>query len=119
MNDFDRIFGPRLEKAVKAISLLANGVRYEPSQDQLQNTIAELETALLEVRMIYGVKQEEAPASDPNPDPAPVSARAPEGWKHDDIRLNVTNIPDNQLSSYATKIIDRLCERFDTGKDGW
>ena len=123
MNDFDRIFGPRLEKAVKAISLLANGVRYEPSQDQLQNTIAELETALLEVRTIYGVKQEEVPAPDPNPDPAPVSApvsaRAPEGWKHDDIRLNVTNIPANQLSSYATQIIARLCERFDTEKDGW
>ena len=111
MNDFDRIFGPRLEKAVKAISLLANGVRYEPNPEQISKMISELETAVMEIRTAYGVKQEDAPAPAPAPAPTPAPA---EGWKHHDIPKNVNSIPDNQLGSYATRIMARLCERLDT-----
>ena len=113
MSDFDRIFGPRLEKAVKAISLLETGVRYNPTPEQISKTIEELDEAVMAIRSAYGV-----PASD-GPKNPPTEAKAPDGWRHDDIRLNVTNIPANQLSFYATQIVARMGEIVDTGKDGW
>ena len=56
-SDFDRIFQPRLEKAVKAVKLLENGAakRYETTPAQAQNLISELEQALRGVREAYGL----------------------------------------------------------------
>ena len=114
MNDFDRIFGKRLTNAVKAMLLLKNGVRYEPTSAQVMDTFKVLEDALQELRDAYGVEVVEAadgnlsvPSTALTGDPEPteaVSTVAPEGWKRDDIRLNVSNIPANQLSFYATHI---------------
>ena len=117
MDDFDRIFGERLKRAVKAISLLETGARYEPSAQQKLDLFEALEVVMQNLREIYGVKMTVTPEPEPEPEPEPAPAPTPtpaEGWKHYDIPKNVNSIPDNQLGSYATRIMARLCERFDT-----
>ena len=121
MSDFDRIFNPRLEKAVKAISLLENGIRYKPTSEQASDTVKQLHKAVEIIQSVYNVStpvvsevSEVSEVSDADTTEMSASVVAPEGWKQNHIIFNVSNIPENQLSSYVTQILARMCERFDT-----
>ncbi len=128
MNDFERINAPRVEKIEAMIATIRKSAT---SQKINPEEVAALFSSHLppDVAGAAGLVFKTSSDSDGPTNPptevvsavpaAPVSARAPEGWKRDDIRLNVSNIPANQLSFYATQIVARMGEIVDTGKDGW
>lgn len=129
MNDFERINAPRVEKIEAMIVTIRKSAT---SQKINPEEVAALFSNHLSpdvagaAGLVFKTNSDSDSDSDGPTNPpveaapaAPVSARAPEGWKRDDIRLNVSNIPANQLSFYATQIVARMGEIVDTGKDGW
>ena len=124
MNDFERINAPRVEKIeamIVTIRKSATSQKINPEEvaalfsNHLSPDVAGAAGLVFKTN-----SDSEGPTNPPTEVVSAVpSARAPEGWKRDDIRLNVSNIPANQLSFYATQIVARMGEIVDTGKDGW
>lgn len=127
MSEFARIFSPRIEKAVKSISLLTNGVRYKPTTDETSHLMDALKDAVNDIAQLYGVlpKSEDidtAPialnaAQDSRAEASRIDAnidaikRSP--FARQDVHVNVASIPEVQLTAYATSILARICERFE------
>lgn len=126
MNEFSRIFDPKLAKAVKAIGILQNGHRYQPTDKQISDTLEDLKNAVNSIALAYGVlpqvkEENEKIASSPEQIEKMTSEeriekklqaieRSP--FAHGSVDTNVRAIPDNQLTAYATMITHRVCERF-------
>lgn len=138
MSDFYRIFNPRAVKAVKAISLLANGIRYAPTQEEKDHTLEVLKDAVNDIAKIYGMlSSEDTVVEDIDttciaPDIAMDNAQRKgleatseerikakkalierSAFARQDVHMNVLNIPSDQLTAYATQIVARLCSRFE------
>jgi hypothetical protein len=117
MSEFTRIFSPRTEKAVKAISLLTNGTRYAPTEKEVAHTLDVLKIAVNDIAQLYGVLPGgDVVVKDVPIEPAPKEEKKDTrgSWHHHDIDKNVRSIPDNQLTAYATQIMARVCERLET-----
>jgi len=129
MSEFARIFSPKTERAVKAISLLTNGPRYKPTEDEIAKTLSVLKEAVNDIAQLYGALPSgklitpdstciaQPPAkgdtSEERIDAAEaVLKRSP--FAHGDVDVNVRSIPDNQLTAYATQILHRVCEKWHT-----
>ena len=133
MTEFERIFIPRTYKAVKAVSLLANGARYKPTEKEAQHTLGALKDAVNEIAAAYGVlpaakaevgigvkaKENEKITEAPDPDTSEGRIEIQQAkieaspFSYKDIQINVAAIPENQLSFYITQITARMCDRFD------
>lgn len=112
-SEFDRIYMPRVERAVHAIELVAKGARLKPTEAQIAAALGPLSAAVRGVELALGTGTPAEPEIAPEPAPQP-RPRPTEGWHHHDIARNIAAIPDEQLSAYATRLIARLCERFET-----
>lgn len=128
MSDFERIFAPRVEKAVKAISLLENGAakRYEADGDTVRAYIRQLEDALDSVRSEYadhlGVTEkadetttesviEESEESPATRDSTNTSSSQPLVFPHwAQIKDFVSQVPKDQIPSYILHFGDRMYE---------
>lgn len=127
MSEFNRIFRPKLAKAVKAISLLRTGAKRKPTDKEKELTLNALKSAVNEIAEAYGVlppapkEENEKIASSPEQTKKMTSEeriekklqaieRSP--FAHGSVDTNVRAIPDNQLTAYATMITHRVCERF-------
>lgn len=123
MTEFARIFTPRTEKAVKAISLLTNGVRYKPTKDETDHLLDVLKEAVNDIAQLYGVLPGAGVAQPVVPDEgslveasridAKVDAIKRSPFARGDVSPNVDSIPEAQLTAYATHIVARLCGRFE------
>jgi len=120
--EFARIFSPRTEKAVKAISLLTNGTRYAPTEEEAAHTLEVLKSAVNDIAQLYGllpsgeVVVKDVPAAEETSEDRiekKTAAIHDGGWPHHAIDARVRSIPVGQLSAYVTQIMHRLCERFD------
>jgi hypothetical protein len=109
MSEFERIFSPRAEKAAKAISLLTNGMKYAPTQEEKDATIAVLKEAVNDVAQLYGmlpgVKVEEVKEEPPK------NSRLLFAFKS--VSDDVAGIPENMLTKYVTHIMARMCNKFE------
>ena len=113
MSEFDRIFTPRTHKAVKAISLLTNGTKYAPTQKEKDATLAVLKEAVNDIAQLYGMLPNgEVVVVPVNEAPKPKRS----DFHHRDIDANVRSIPENQLSSYITHMLARMCDIHDSKK---
>lgn len=129
MSEFARIFSPKTERAVKAISLLTNGPRYKPTEEETAHTLQALKEAVDDIAKLYGVLPEgdiivkgvdeprdttmteslvEASRIDAKME---ILKRSP--FAHGKIFANVEGIPEEQLTNYATHILARLCAKFE------
>ncbi len=120
--EFTRIFSPRATKAVKAILLLKNGAKYGPTAKEVALTLEVLKAAVDDIARLYGA----LPADVPSPgteDETRTSAgridrkmdalkRSP--FAHGDVDTNVRAIPENQVTAYASHLMARMCEKFET-----
>ena len=124
MSEFKRIFTPRTEKAVKAISLLLNGSRYAPTKKEKDNTLAVLKDAVNDVAQVYGmlpndkvVSQDTEPTTAEGRSEASIAARKEvikkSAFAHENVDANVRSIPENQLTSYVTHIMARMCGEYE------
>lgn len=122
MTEFSRIFTPRTEKAVKAISLLTNGVRYNPTEEETNDTLEALKSAVNDIAELYGIlpssegdpdteSHEEATSKDRIESKQQTIKRS--AFDRLDVDSNVRMIPEAQLTAYATHIVARLCEKFE------
>ncbi len=128
MTEFARIFTPRAAKAVKAISLLTNGARYEPTQEEKDNTLSVLKDAVNDIASLYGmlpggqVVVKDVPPTGIKSETSEqriterVAAIDRGEWPRLSIDARVRAIPENQLSSYVTQIMARMCDKFDDAK---
>ena len=115
MSEFTRIFSPRTEKAVKAISLLTNGTRYAPTEEEMAHTLDVLKTAVNDIAQLYGILPDgDVVVKDVSVEPAPEKKVTSDSWKHHDIDKNVRSIPENQLTAYATQIMARMCDKYES-----
>ncbi len=123
MTEFTRIFNPRADKAVKAILLLTNGHRYEPTQEEKDRTLLVLKDAVNDIAGLYGML--------PGAQPTPGGTSAPESrveasridakiasikaspFARGDVGANVMSIPEAQVTAYATALMARLCGKFE------
>lgn len=124
MSEFSRIFDPKLAKAVKAIGMLQNGHRYQPTEKQISDTLEDLKNAVNSIALAYGVLPASATGDENGKPSQPVKETSEDRIKkkmdaierspfaHGDVDTNVRAIPDNQLTAYATMITHRVCERF-------
>ncbi len=126
MTEFTRIFTPRADKAVKAILLLTNGHRYEPTQEEKDRTLEVLKDAVNDIAGLYGMLPD-APkvvetadliaASESRVEASRIDAkiesikRSP--FARGNVQANVAAIPEAQLTAYATHIMAQLCSRFE------
>jgi len=121
MSEFTRIFSPRTDKAVKAISLLTNGTRYKPTEEETAHTLSVLKSAVDDIAQRYGVlpSGEVVVKEVPDMDTSEGRIEAQEAvlkeaaFAHGDVDVNVRSIPEAQLTRYATHILHRMCEKFD------
>lgn len=129
--EFLRIFSPRTEKAVKAISLLTNGVRYSPTSTETEHMLEVLKDAVNDIAGLYGklpaapLKQtenaENAGAATPGLESLVEASRIDRKiasikaspFARQDVSANVASIPEAQLTAYATHILARLCSKFE------
>ncbi len=119
MTEFTRIFNPRADKAVKAILLLTNGCRYEPTQEEKDRTLMVLKDAVNDIASLYGllpnvpeVAQQKAETSEQRIDAnRGTIKRLP--FARGDVGANVMSIPEAQVTAYATAIMARLCGKFE------
>ena len=121
--EFKRIFHPRTDKAVKAIMLLTNGVRYKPTQQEIDKTLEVLKDAVNDIAQLYGVlpggevvvkdvvKDHRTESEKRIDDKKAAVKRSP--FAHEDVDANVRSIPDAQLTQYATYILARICGKWD------
>ncbi len=122
MTEFTRIFAPRADKAVKAILLLTNGHRYEPTQEEKDRTLLVLKDAVNDIAGLYGM----LPGARPIPAPesrveasridAKIASIKTSPFARGDVGANVMSIPEEQVTAYATAIMARLCEKFETAE---
>jgi len=128
MTEFTRIFTPRADKAVKAILLLTNGHRYEPTQEEKDRTLMVLKEAVNDIASLYGmlpgakpdttciapeIAMEKAQQTSEDRIRGQEAAINRAGWPHHSIDARVRSIPENQLSAYITQIMHRMCEVHD------
>lgn len=124
MTEFTRIFLPRTEKAVKAISLLTNGVRYKPTAEETTAAFDALKGAVNDLAEAYGILPTVKEVVEPEaPDEgslvevsridAKVDAINRSLFARGDVGANVMAIPENQVTAYATQILARLCGKFE------
>lgn len=119
MSEFQRIFLPRTEKAVKAISLLTNGVRYNPTPEETTAAFDALKSAVNDLAESYGLlppaKEDTAPESrvEASRIDAKIETIKRSPFAREDVDANVRSIPEAQLTAYATHIVARLCEKFE------
>lgn len=125
ISEFDRIFSPRAVKAVKAISLLTNGTKYAPTQEEKNQTLLVLKDAVNDIAQLYGMLpggqvvvkdvvpsgEEEETSESRVADKMAFIKRSP--FARGDVDANVRSIPENQLTAYATHIMARLCSKFE------
>ena len=121
--EFKRIFHPRTDKAVKAIMLLTNGVRYKPTEAEIATTLTVLKDAVNDIAQLYGVlpggevvvKEVPLTATEASEkrieDKIAVNKKSP--FARGDVDANVRSVPENQLTAYATHILARICNKFD------
>lgn len=113
MTEYGRIFGKRIANAVHAIGLLKTGTRYNPTPEEVTDTLKALGEA---VGAIFEAHGKTLLPTETAPQPAPVArqstARA-EGWHHHDIARNVAAIPDDQITHYATRILARMSDMIE------
>ncbi len=125
--EFTRIFSPRADKAVKAISLLTNGVRYKPTEEEVDKMLGVLKEAVNDIAQLYGI----LPSGDVVVKDVPATKDAAEGtasekrisaltvtrkrsaFASEDVDANVRSIPEDQLTRYATHVLARICGKFD------
>jgi len=120
--EFARIFSPRTEKAVKAISLLTNGTRYAPTEEEAAHTLEVLKSAVNDIAQLYGLLPSGEVVAKDVPEPGSSEERIAEkeavilrsGFARESVDANVRSIPENQLTAYITRIMHRMCEKFDT-----
>ncbi len=118
MTEFTRIFSPRADKAVKAILLLTNGHRYEPTQKEKDRTLMVLKNAVNDIAGLYGMlpgaqlTPEATPAPESRIDAKIASIKA-SPFARADVGANVMSIPEAQVTAYATAIMARLCGKFE------
>jgi len=128
--EFTRIFSPRTDKAVKAILLLTNGARYKPTEKEVAETLDVLKSAVNDIAQLYGV----LPGGEVVVKDIPATKGGAAGttseerieakkalikrspFAHEDVDANVRSIPEAQLTAYATHILHRISEKFDTLK---
>lgn len=119
MSEFQRIFLPRTNKAVKAISLLTNGVRYNPTPEETADAFNALKGAVNDLAEAYGIlpTPEEAPAPESRVEASRIDAKVASikasAFAREDVHANVMSIPEAQLTAYASYILARLCAKFD------
>ncbi len=123
MSEFQRIFNPRAEKAVKAINLLTNGTRYDPTEEEVTNTLTMLKDAVNNIAEVYGalpgdeVEVKDVSGSESRVEASRIDAKVAaikqSAFARQDVSANVANIPNTQLTAYATHILARLCEKFE------
>lgn len=117
MTEFDRIFSPRAAKAVKAISLLTNGVKYAPTQEEKDATLVVLKDAVNDVARLYGMLPNgEIVVQDVEPVDTVAAKQISikeSPFAHGDVDANVRSIPENQLTRYVTHIMARMCNAYE------
>jgi hypothetical protein len=122
MTDFIRINTPRVEKIAAMIATIHKSAKSQKaSEGDLFGLLGSVRNALgnkvVVVAEIADTDKAFIAAAGPGAAvhvmPADVPARveiAMSNWSRDRIPLNVDDIPDNQLTAYATQIVARLCD---------
>lgn len=123
MSEFTRIFSPKTERAVKAITLLTNGARYKPTEEEVANTLDVLKTAVNDIAVLYGVLPggevvvkevpDEGSLVEASRIDAKIDAIKRSPFARGDVDANVRSIPEAQLTAYATNIMARLCSKYE------
>ena len=121
MTDWNRVAPKRADNAVKALGLVAKTAarHYDVPAAEAAQMIEQLRAALDDVLVAYearGVGSGVIPAqSEPAPEakPCPVWRDPPH---QDQIARFVADVPSDQVSSYITHLVHRLCERADAAK---
>jgi hypothetical protein len=132
-------------KAVKAISILKNGAKYQPTQEEIDDTLRDLKNAVDAIARAYGAlpadvprsldttciaqsiaivnaqkkadeeTRSEASASDRRIDAAKAALKR-SPFAHGDVDTNIRAIPENQVTAYMTHLTARMCEKFETAE---
>ena len=124
--EFTRIFSPRTDKAVKAILLLTNGTKYKPTAEEVEHTMSVLKDAVNDIAQLYGVLPGgQVVVKDVEPEvhegglveasrlDAKIEAIKRSPFAYGDVDTNIRDIPDAQLTRYATHILARICGKWD------
>ncbi len=126
---FERVIIPRVRRAAQAVDLIAAGAgrNYETTPQEIADLLAVVREALEAVEARYAKHLGSAttptttpPSVEADPPPAGPVVKRPTTLREtphiQQIAGFVASLPSEQLPSYITHLVNRLCEMAETGR---